>query len=293
MLVPTSSDTGLVSVRQHAAAMGNTAVVIATAHDEKVAHRATDAALARVRDLESVWSRFVPSSEISRFNVTGDARVLGPDSRMLVAFADRAVDATDGMFDARVLPVMTSLGYDRSLVDGRASSPALHRGAIDSGGIGKGLAADIAVKLMMEMGCHGALVSIGGDIGCDGYGDQPDGWVVDIESAIDGPNIARVALSSGGIATSSLNAKRWPELSATQSHLVDPRTLCSLDPTTREITQATVIAGVAAWAEVFATACLVATPTAALAMVDRVGVAALLQRADGSVVRSSCWSSFE
>ena len=52
---------------------------------------------------------------------------------------------------------------------------------LDPGGIGKGLAADLAVRELRAAGTGGVLVALGGDIACAGRAPDPAGWLVDIE----------------------------------------------------------------------------------------------------------------
>lgn len=291
------TNTGTV-IRHSWSAMGNTAHLVVTGIDERDAARVVDAAVGRVEELEAAWSRFREDSEISCFNRTGRTDELGDDSRLLLAHMDAARFATRGAYDARILPHILDLGYTYSLVDGRHGSPSLHGNAVDPGGIGKGVAADIVAAEVMSIGADGVLVSIGGDMRCIGCGDHrttddAGRWVIDIERPANrDESIAHIAVRDGGVATSNVSAKRWTGLAAHESHVIDPRTTRSLDPTAREIVQATVVASTGAWAEAFATACLVHDPTTALGLLDDNGLAGLLVTADGRVVASSNWRSF-
>jgi len=285
-------------IRHSWSAMGNTAHLVVTGVDEGDAARVVAAVVGRVEELEAAWSRFRADSEISRFNRTGRVDELGDDSRVLLAHMDAARFATRGAYDARILPHILDLGYTYSLVDGRHASPSLHGNAVDPGGIGKGVAADIVATEVMSLGADGVLISIGGDMRCIGRGDHrttddAGRWVIDIERPGNrDESIARIAVRDGGVATSHISAKRWTGLSADKSHVVDPRTTRSLNPMTREIVQATVVASTGAWADAFATACLVHDPATALALLDDNGLAGLLVTADGRVIASSNWTAF-
>lgn len=281
-----------VIVRSTFPAMGNTATITAIAHTRNAATRALSVGTERVRSLESSWSRFLPDSEVSEFNEGRKLNNFSADTRLLFKHMARATEVTGGLFDAHILPEMLRIGYDSSLVDTRRASGADHSLAVDPGGIGKGLTADLAVSSMLEHGCSGALVSIGGDIRCSGTPDRDEGWIIDVQSAHDGTMISRIALTDGAVATSSFGAKRWAHLDAHRSHIVDPSTGLSIDARKREVIQATVVASTAAWAEVYATACLVADMPAALALLDRAGLAGLLQRHDGSTFASMNWEQY-
>ena len=256
-----------------------------------------------VEHLESLWSRFRETSEISQLNRGRLPENLSEETRQLLLHAEMASTATDGMFDHRVGNEMIQVGYTSSLVShslptekSESESPVttleLSSRSIDVGGIGKGFAADLVAKFLIDSGANGALVSIGGDLRCIGSPDQEQGWTIDVEHPSGDGVITRLSLDNGGVATSYLLARRWNGASPETSHVIDPRTGLSIDPTRAEIIQATVVAGSAAWAEAFATACLVSDPSAAVALLDRNGIAGLLVRADGSTVHNSNWSIF-
>ena len=281
-----------VVVRSTFPAMGNTAMITSIAHSRDIASRALLVGTERVQMLESSWSRFLPDSEVSKFNEGRQLNNFSADTQLLFEHMAQATARTGGLFDARILPEVLKIGYDSSLVDARRASGASHSLAVDPGGIGKGLAADLAVSSMLEHGCTGALVSVGGDIRCCGTPDRDNGWIIEVQSAHDETIIGRVALDDGAIATSGFGAKRWACLGAHRTHIVDPSTHASIDSRQREVVQATVVASTAAWAEVYATACLVADMPAALALLDRAGLAGLLQRHDGSAFASINWSRY-
>ncbi len=75
----------------------------------------TEQAEARIEELESLWSRFRPDSDISRCNAASGTPVeVSPLTVLLVERAVMAWRATGGRFDPTVLPTLESLGYDRS-----------------------------------------------------------------------------------------------------------------------------------------------------------------------------------
>ena len=291
------------TIRYSWPAMGNTVHLVVTLRDGMDADGVIDHAMRRVEELEAAWSRFRADSDVSRFNRTGRLDDIGADTRLLFAHMDAARRATRGTYDARILGHIVNLGYTHSLVDYRHATPGLHGNAVDPGGLGKGLAADIVAREIMALGADGVLVSIGGDMRCMGRGDHAtrddDGhddrgrWIVDIERPGErDSSIARIALRDGGVATSNLSAKRWERLRADQSHVVDPRSGISLNPLSREVVQATVIASTGAWADAFATACLVSDPREAMTLLDDNDLAGLLVTANGRIHTSSNWNRF-
>ena len=117
--------------------------------------------------------------------------------------------ATDGRYDPTRLHELLAIGYTTSiddpmrctmLLDGPAtgatiedvlidhvdSAVLLPAGiALDPGGIGKGLAADIVVTELLANGTAGALVSIGGDIAAAGASPTDVGWPVVVDDPWD------------------------------------------------------------------------------------------------------------
>ena len=292
--------------------MGATArVTVITTYDLEQSHSLVRAAQAEIERLESLWSRFRPDSEISGLNHGKPVESLSQPTRALLNLADIARQKTDGLFDHRLGDEIILAGYKQSLLASspRTSCSASHRAValsdesptcsanpaarVDVGGIAKGFAADHVAEFLIRQGASGVLVSLGGDIRCVGESDHDRGWEIDVESPDGKTALGRITVAKGGIATSSLAARRWSGISPSVSHVIDPRSRLPVDPTRAEIVQATVLASTAAWAEAFATACLVADPICSVALLDRNDLAGLLVRGDGSTITSMNWGKFK
>jgi FAD:protein FMN transferase len=267
----------------------------------------------RLDELERRWSRFLADSEISGLNAAGGApRRCSSDTVTLVEAMVRAWHATDGAFDPTLLGTLVELGYvssrsdatartslagdvrpvgrpDLVLVEPMTGVVQLPAGtSLDPGGIGKGLAADLIVAELLDLGAEGALVEIGGDLRIAGRAPVDHGWPVEIRSAGGGrPTLVR--LCSGGIATSSSRLRTWSAPGGDRHHLLDPRTL---RPTTDDVAGCTVIAGSAAWAEAFTKVAFVEGCSRALTVYDRLGLAARVTTDDGLVHQSTAWEDF-
>lgn len=297
-------------------AMGSAVRVVVTGTGA-VAERAVELAFERVTELEATWSRFVPTSDVSRLNAANGHEIpVSADTVRLVNGMKFAHVATDGAFDPTLVVPLVRLGYDHSLDDplvrtelgtdldnrgsidrvqfrevaGRWHMKSPVGTAIDPGGIGKGLAADIVIETIVgeaaDRPVEGALVSIGGDVAVAGLAPEGRGWFVDVLDPSKASTTSTVRLERGGIATSSVELRRLS--GGASHHLVDPRTLESVATGVRG---ATVIAGTGAWAEAF-TKYLVMHGRAALDHLDRLGLAA--QIVDGrGVVGNRRWNDFE
>lgn len=266
----------------------------------------------RLAQLEARWSRFRPGSELSGLNraAPGAEVVVSADTCRLVLAMVAGHAATDGRFDPTMLRQILAAGYTASIDDPRVLSisvpgvaadadlrlisvdlaPGADRGsvrlppglALDPGGIGKGLAADLVAAELVAAGAAGALVSIGGDLAATGRPPSPDGWLVAVEDpACPDRELATLALDRGGVATSSTRSRRWPGPGGRmRHHVLDPATGT---PSATDLAAATVVAPTAWEAEVHATAALVAGSAAGLAHLSRLGLDGLLVTAAGPV----------
>jgi thiamine biosynthesis lipoprotein len=240
-------------------ALGTTAVL---RHDGP-AHPAARAAVERELDaIDAAASRFRADSELSRLNaMTGPGPrtiVAGPLFAEAVRLAIHAADASGGAVDPTLAGELAALGYDRDwheliavpsgapLGDGariavyrrrrqrwqeievtgdppRITLPAGVQ--LDLGATAKALAADRAARAAHEAIGLGVLVSLGGDIAT--CGPEPSGgWAIhvtdDHRDGADAPG-QRIAIRSGGVATSSIATRRWRHGGRVMHHILDPR----------------------------------------------------------------------
>lgn len=278
-------------------AMGNTAVIEL---DARHAHL-LDLARRRVFELERLWSRFSKESDVTRLNLSAGTPVLvAPETLLLIEHLREAHSVTTGLFDPTLLPTMNQVGYGESLTntadvsihhpqatsatplstltvsDRFVSTPAVL--ALDPGGLGKGLAADVVLGELEHHGAEQVCIALGGDLAFSGTPRR-----IDVLSPTTAAPIASLALNRGGVATSSVTAKTFETALGRAHHVIDPRTLAPVD---HDVVQVTVAASTCAWAEAFATATLVSGDTR---LVDEHGLAALLVHQDGSIEASESW----
>jgi thiamine biosynthesis lipoprotein len=247
-----------------------------------------DHAIELLENLEAHWSRFLHDSDITRLNHSAGIPVrVDPTTVTLVMTMIEAWRATDGAFDPSILPTLIESGYRASiddpyrvtfLPDGRlvvggydsgptmddividpiGSTITLPPGvAIDPGGIGKGLAADLAVRHLLDLGAAGALVSIGGDMAMAGTPpDDANGWTVAVAHPEPAHgNLCTLLVGAGGVATSSTRSRRWIHDGRERHHQIDPR---RAEQSSTDLASVTVI-GRSGWlAEAHATAALLA-----------------------------------
>ncbi len=294
--------------------MGNTAEVTVIGGTSEI----RGFAQRRLQTLEQLWSRFIPTSDISRLNTSrGEPTQVHRDTVTLVRYLVAAHQHTNGYFDPSLLPALVALGYGTSMSDASMSTALFVHSPIsepisstrideaecvvqlpagitlDPGGLGKGLAADIVANELIESGADGACVNVGGDLRCVGRGPNNDAWYIDIESPFDATiTIAKLAVYNGGVATSSTRAKRWHTRRGEYHHVISPTTHMSLVENANSPIQVTAIGNEAVWAEIFATAILVAGATDGLNLAQRLQLGTLVMLNNGDMVANAHWKEF-
>ena len=270
-----------------------------------------DELVAMAQQLERLWSRFLGDSDISRLNnAEGAPTQVNPLTVSIVREMIEAYKATDGEYDPTILPKLIDEGYATSLIDPSRVTrlPASARWPIDptgtvidgntvtlpvgvtldSGGIGKGFAADILTYLALELGAQGALAEFGGDVSVKGLPPQEQHWYIGISDPfVEGSRMTRVQIKEGGVATSSTLKRNWDKDGRKANHLIDPHTGISQESSRVAVT---VIAPTARIAEALTKPGF--TKIDFLQWVVQFGAAALVVNADGTTRQSTNWKDY-
>jgi thiamine biosynthesis lipoprotein len=274
-------------------AMGTTAHVVVNGPEALV-----ERARARIEDLEALWSRFRPDSEVSRLNRHGSGRV-SRDTEDLITRSIAGWRHTGGRFDPTVHQSMVELGYDTSFESitttaasrGATAAPGCGEievgggvvrlpqgGGFDPGGIGKGLAADLVAEELIADGADGAMVNLGGDLRAAGFCDA-GAWVVRVDEPAAGV-AATVAFEAGAVATSTPLRRTWQQGATRRHHLIDPARGLPFDD--RAPTLVSVVAAEAWFAEVCTKAAMALPPSLLEGVLE--DAAALVAYRDGTVM---------
>ncbi len=268
---------------------------------------------AEVHAIDLACSRFREDSELAQLNrAAGRPFRAGPLLVEALEVALRAAAATRGAVDPTVGASVRALGWDRDfpLVAGRDGErrrfrvvPAagwrsveldVPRGIVrmppgvelDLGAIAKAFAADRAARAAAAATGTPVLVSLGGDVSVAGA--PAGGWPVRVVENHRGPGDAPgeiVAVSSGGLATSTTTVRRWSAGGASVHHLVDPRTGA---PTHGPWRTVTVAAATCVGANAASTAAIVRGATA-VEWLRSLRLDARLVALDGSVTTTGGW----
>jgi len=244
-----------------------------------------------VAEFDAALSRFKPESELSALNA--DPRETVPASELMRAAVRAGLQAAErsgGLVDPTLVGEIESAGYIASragqagapLKDALAGAPprrpagpspaARWRGfavdddagtvsrppgvRFDTGGAGKGLAADlIAARLR---GYSRFVVDCGGDIRIGGPDALVDPFEVFVEHPLSGERAFVIRLGGGAVATSGLNVRIWrDEGGHFAHHLLDP---ASGEPAWTGLIGATALGDTAVEAETLAKAALLSGP---------------------------------
>lgn len=254
---------------------------------------------AMLRGLHSELTRFESGSALSLLNADANEQIeTTPSVALLVEAARVAALESGGLVDASVVEVLERTGYARSrtglepadLREALRAAPLRKAAAatnlglwrrvsvelakatvrrpsgmrIDSGGSGKGLAADLAARHLT--GFSSFAIDCGGDIrigGLAGFDRE-----VDILHPYEPASVLRLALADGGVATSGLRTRIWKDGERYSHHLIDPG---SGKPAWTGIVQATALAPTAVSAETLAKFAFLSGPEGARRVLDEHG----------------------
>lgn len=272
-----------------------------------------DAGFDLARRCEQLWSRFIPTSDISRLNWSEGAPTTV--DRLTVRLVTAMIDGfflSDGHFDPTLLPDLLAAGYTASTVDpanvtslpDSAVSPGRPDGiliegntitlpvgtTLDAGGIGKGLAADIVCEWLIARGALGVLAEFGGDIVMAGEAPEGTGWRIDVENPFAaGDPLATLALEGGAVVTSSQRRRRWSAEGRERHHLIDAATHSSFDSPVQAVT---VVAGAGWYGEILTKAGFAMDPQRYLEWLPGMHAAGALVDSDGAMTTTENWRDY-
>jgi thiamine biosynthesis lipoprotein len=275
------------------------------APSEEAAAAAAMAAFERIEKLEQLLSDFREDSELSRLTreAAGAPREVSAE---LFAVLERSLEISrlsGGAFDVTIgpvshlwrrarhegrLPDAAELERARKLVDyrlvelnPRARTVMLQASGmkLDLGAIGKGYAADEALKVLESRGFRRALIDAGGDLR---LGDPPpgrSGWRVEVSDPAAAGEPCVLTLRGVGIATSGDAFQRLDRDGERFSHIVNPHDGRGL----RGASSVTVIASEGTTADALATTLSVLPVEEGLRLLESFpGASAYLVRRNGN-----------
>jgi thiamine biosynthesis lipoprotein len=211
--------TEVTEVTEHRGRIMGTDLHLVAVGGARAGRDAVARACARLALLEARWSRFRPTSELSRAATAAGTWVdVSEDTVRLVAAGLAAHERTQGRCDMTGGAAIAAAGYDRDLDERRRRGAATARPStpfpgpdaveldatsrrlrlapgtvLDAGAVGKGLAADLVVAELLGVdhvapggpgtvdGLEGLCVNVGGDLRAAGRPPHGgDAWGVDV-----------------------------------------------------------------------------------------------------------------
>lgn len=228
-------------------------------------------------------STYIPNSEISTFNK--DSAGFTFESPFFYPVLHRSAEifnATDGMFDPTVMPLVKAwgfgpgkapenldsaqvdsirqfVGFKKISFDGRSVSKSAPGVQLDFSAIAKGYGVDVVAELLLSRGIQNFMVEIGGEIVCRGNNPSGKPWVIGIDNPLFGEPgqeamAAKVKMEDRAVATSGNYRNFYIKDGKKYAHTLHPKTGY---PVEHSLLSASVFAPDCMTADAFATALMV------------------------------------
>ena len=200
--------------------------------------------------LERLLSRYQVDSDITRINLNAGVRrtTISPETNAVLTQAIRLSTLTCGAFDATIGPLVDLWDYRHACVP---PSPESIRQAVryvdhkditlfkdtgeamlcregqslDLGGIGKGYASDVFLRILRAYGISSAYTNLGGNVAT--LGSRPDGspWRVGVRHPRSRGSICSLAVTNLAVVTSGDYERYFIDPSGKRyHHIIDPQT---------------------------------------------------------------------
>jgi len=260
---------------------------IEEARAESLAETAFDQ-IRRVNDLMSIYRS---DSEFSVLNRAAGAESvsISAETIYLLSKSKQYHEITAGTFDPSIGPLMelwhlrekgnvpteqeidstlALIGLDGLYIDETRNRAYITEGMeLDSGGIAKGYAVDLALASLRQSGVSGAMVDLGGNIGLVGHGPSENGyWRIGIRNPIAREEmIAVLQLKDVTTATSGQYEQYFIHEGKRYGHLLDPRTGRPADA----LLSTTIISPEGIAADALSTGVFILGPEEGMALVER------------------------
>ncbi len=243
-----------------------------------------------IRNFETRYSRYCPTSLISRINsLSGESWVdVDPETEAVFAVVDKAFQITEGIFDPSALPLIQIWDYKKnhdSMPDDNEVDRARHlvgwdrferrsgsvrlpeKGmGIDVGGICKEYAVDRVVEMAVQRGFNQVIVDFGQDIRVHGEAPAAGAWRIGLENPFKtGSSWITLAIKYGAVATSGSYYRNFTIGENMFSHILDPRTGCPAETPSCSVT---VVAPTCCFAGILSTAAFILGPDEGIRLIE-------------------------
>ena len=229
--------------------MGSPFKLVFYAKNDSIAKVAAQAAFKRIEKLNELLSDYRDGSEINLLSAqSGSGKWVQVSDELfnILAISQDISQKTDGAFDATLGPVvqmwrhatrkgifpadsairdaMSRTGYKKLKLDAKRKKVLLTQKGmrLDIGGLGKGFAAEEAVKVLRSFGIKSIMMDAGGKIVLTNPPPGTKGWNITISNGSD--SLKTMPLSHVALATSGPTYRYMEYNGIRYSHIVDPKT---------------------------------------------------------------------
>lgn len=228
--------------------MGTRFGLILYGESDTLAKQASDLAFAKIDSLNQLFSDYLPDSELNQVSRQSGSQTkirVNPELWNLLKMAQKLARQSKGAFDVTIGPLshlwrkafkakafpaienieaaQNRVGYPQLKICKSKYYIKLTKAGmqLDVGGIAKGYAADLAMRVLKERGIESALIDAGGDILVSAPPPAKSGWSIQVEAA---QSKAPLLLSHCAVATSGDTYQFLEWEGKKYSHIIDPRT---------------------------------------------------------------------
>lgn len=278
------------------------------------ADEAIEAALGEMRRIESLMSRYVPTSDVSLINRSagGPPVKVASETFHVIEEAVQCARLTNGAFDITIGPLMDLwefnssgptipgpeeieqakplVGWELIELDPENMTVRLPKEgmSIDLGGIAKGYAAQQGARVLREYGIRHALIDAGGNIVAVGSRAEGNPWRIGIRDPRgEGPEATigpTIHLVDAAVATSGDYERFFIHDGKRYHHILNPETGMPVE----SVSSVTVVTESPLHADMLSTAVFVLGPDEGMRFVETLdGVSAMIVDANGNIVFSN------
>ena len=229
------------------------------------------------KDFENLVSRTIPTSDISRINMSAGSSIEVSDTTIeLLKKGIEFGELTDGAFDITIAPLselwdfknnpgnvpsesdiveaLSHVNYKNIVIEGNTVTLTDPKAAIDLGGIAKGYMADQLKEYLLNEGVTSAIINLGGNVLT--IGEKPDGnaFHIGIQKPFDEQNaaITSVQVKDSSVVTSGSYERYFKVNDTIYHHILNTATGYPCD---NELLSVTILSEKSIDGDVLSTSC--------------------------------------
>lgn len=227
--------------------------------DKELIKLLTEHAYQEAKRIENKFSRYRKNNLIYVINNSNGSPIdVDNETRLMFDFANQCFELSDGKFDItsgvlrkiwqfdgsdniptqeQVNAITPKIGWSKAIWN--APSITLPKDMeVDLGGIGKEYAVDSTVKILNQYTDNSFLVNFGGDIACNIPRKDNTPWTIGVDNPehTGEQSVGKIALFSGGLATSGDARRYLIKDNVRYSHILDPETGYPVPDAPRSVT---------------------------------------------------------